>query len=425
MEINKNKAMASKHYIFGMMFEKKGETEKAIEEYEQAKNLDSSNVGVLKSLGTLYFNLGQIDKALLTFTRLSSVDSLNSEVFNFLGSCYYEIGLLEKALKEYERALFLNKKDAFIYNNVGVVYFELQKYDRAEEYYKIAIKIDSHKAIFHSNLGVVYNHNEMLKEAVAEFEKALKIDPNEVTAHYCLGMEYQHKGEVKIGSVVKIGQILKIAPPQQLTLKDYSRVYATRIEDIDEDTITIGAPIEKGSVIPLRKGLKLILGVPKDDALYGFYAEVVERKPGYIPLIVLKKASLSRRIQRRKYVRISSAVSSEVKVLYLPSIAGEQKNKLVPPFKITKNDLKEKNISAGGMLMVCEKEIPKGTMLKIVLNLPDGVLETRAEVVRVTKDKERAEFEVGTKFLNIDEKEKNRLLKYIYKRQVELKRLGW
>jgi len=238
-------------------------------------------------------------------------------------------------------------------------------------------------------------------------------------------MEYQHKGEVKIGSVVKIGQILKIAPPQQLTLKDYSRVYATRIEDMDEDTITIGAPMEKGYVIPLRKGLKLILGVPKSDALYGFYAEVVERKTGYVPLIVLKKSSLSRRIQRRKYVRISSAVSSEVKILYLPPAGGAPKGKPVLPAKITKSDLKEKNISAGGMLLVCDKEIPKGTRLKIALNLPDGTLETRAEVVRVTKDKERKEFEIGTQFLNMEEKEKNRLLKYIYKRQVELKRLGW
>lgn len=407
-----------KHIALGDAFLKNGHLEQAISEYKKVLDISPHNVEIMCKIGTAYFNWGEIDKAIEEYQKAVILEDNNAEVHNLLGTAYYEKGLLHKAEDEYKKSIKLDPSNAGVYNNLGVIYMEQNMLDEALELCKKAVELSPEDSTFHSNLGVILSQKGLKKEAESEFLRALKLNSNEIIAHYCLGMEIQHKGTLEVGQILKIGQLLKIQPALNMKLKDYCRVYSTKIEEIEEDTIIIGAPVHKGVVLPFRPGQQLIVGIPKEDALYGFYTEVVDRgKINDIPVLRIRKGKQSKRIQRRKYVRINGISKVDIKILK----RSEKGDEVI---YFDRRKIREKNISGGGMLIVSPEALSIGTILEISISLPHfGVVRTVGEVVRYQKIED--EYEIGISFVNLSEKDREKIIKYVYQRQVELKRLGF
>lgn len=404
--------------ILGNAFLEKGYVEHAITEYKRGLEITPDDIELICKIGTVYFNCGEVDKAIEEYQKALLIDEGNGDVHHLLGTAYYEKGQLQKAEREYKIALRIYPNFASLYNNLAVIYTEEGKIEKAEELYKKAVELSPEDATFHSNLGVIFSQKGLKKEAEEEFLKALRLNPNEITAHYCLGMEVQHKGTLEVGQILKIGSLLKIQPTFSMKLKDYQRIYSTRIEEVGEDTITVGAPIYKGVVIPLRPGQQLIAGISQKDALYGFYTEIVDRgKINELPVIRIRKGKESKRIQRRKHVRINGISRVDIKIL-----KKEEDN--LGNFYFDKRKIREKNISGGGMLIVSPQKLPTGTIMEINITLPyTEPIRTMGKVIRALKMED--EYEIGISFMNIAEKDREKIIKYVYQRQVELKKLGF
>lgn len=407
-----------KYIALAEAFLKNGHTEQAISEYKKALEISPEDVEIICKIGSAYFNCGEIDKAIEEYQKANVLQPDNSEVHNFLGTAYYEKGMIHKAEEEYKKAIRLQSDNAGVYNNLGIIYSEQNMLDEALELHKKAVELSPSDSVFRSNLGVILSQMGLKKEAENEFLKALKLNPNEITAHYCLGMEIQHKGTLEVGQILKIGTLLKIQPALNMKLKDYRRVYSTKIEEVEEDTIVISAPTHKGVVIPFRPGQQLIAGVSKEDALYGFYTNVTERgKINDMPVLRIKKGKHSKRIQRRKYVRIDGISQVDLKILKRSGGGDEV-------IYFDKRKVREKNISGGGMLILSPTILAMGTILEISVSLPHfGMIRTVGEVVRVQKVED--EYEIGISFINLSEKDREKIIKYVYQRQVELRRLGF
>lgn len=389
----------------------------AVDEFKKAQTLNPRDLEVAKKLGELYYNQGQVVEAMMQYRRVVEAEPTDSESRNFLATAYYELGSLDKAAAEYQKAIKHLPNNGSLYNNLAVVYCEQGKLDLAVEAFQSALRINHNDAMAHSNLGFVYQQMGKEEESKHEFMESLRLDPNEVVAHYSLGIEFEHKGEVEIGQVVKVGELLRVQPPYQMKLKDRTRAYNARVEDVDEVSVTLSAPMEAGVPVPYRPGMKLILGMPKGDALYGFFAEVMERKGGKIPTLRLSKTRNCKRIQRRRYARIDGSVPMEIDILQ--RVGQTQMSTF-----LFKKFLREKNLSAGGMLFVAPEPLTRGTLLKIDLDLPSGKISAKAEVVRTRKNSEREEYEMGVNFLNLSERDKDRIIQYIYQRQIDMKKRG-
>lgn len=399
------KALASK-------FEQQGDFGKAAQFYAKVVESDPHDLGALTSMAVTLFNAARLQEALPILDRWSHLAPENPMPSLYLGTAYYEVGLLRKAEQEFDRAAQLLPSDPAPPNNLGVVHAQHQNWDRALDYFFKALELAGGDPVIHTNVAYCYTKKGNDEEAKKHFREALRADPNEVTAHYCLGLEFENKGEVGAGDTVRIGEVLKMTAPTRIRLKDYRAFYSTRVEDAGEQELVVAAPMRCGNVVPVRKGTQLVMGVPKEDALYGFYAEVVDRKGGDEPMLVVRRTSSTRRIQRRKFVRIDVSVPVTVRVLGgkgqpRPQVVGEQ------------------NLSAGGMLLVLGQKLERSSRVKLDMELPDGPLSCHGEVMRVLRTGgQEAQYETGIEFRGLDEKTKHRVVRYVYRRQVERRRLG-
>ena len=80
------------------------------------------------------------------------------------------------------------------------------------------------------------------------------------------------------------------------------------------------------------------------------------------------------------------------------------------------------NTSGSGVSLVLPRSVDVGQLLEVWLSIPDfpmGGFQTHGEVIRVTplKESESGLFEVGIKFLNIQEEDRERLISFTFRQQ--------
>lgn len=76
------------------------------------------------------------------------------------------------------------------------------------------------------------------------------------------------------------------------------------------------------------------------------------------------------------------------------------------------------NIGGGGVKLILEENLPKGTILAMHISIPDPVegfvpVFATGEVVWSEVIKEGEKFGVGIKFLNIDEEDRKKIIEYV------------
>lgn len=114
--------------------------------------------------------------------------------------------------------------------------------------------------------------------------------------------------------------------------------------------------------------------------------------------------------QKRDFVRIEKAVELEYKV-----IIEKFANTAVPP-----NLTKTATISGNGLTFMSPKKIDKGTRLEMRIEIPGKAVDLAGEIIN-TKLKGPGEFEVVIKFTEIDEPDRDRLVKYILREGLKAK----
>ena len=206
---------------------------------------------------------------------------------------------------------------------------------------------------------------------------------------------------------LKINQIIEIEVELNT---DFSDTYRTRVEDIKQEGIAIGMPIDKGNYVPLRPGQEVILWHWDNSDSYAYYCKVRDRTFEPIPLVFLEWPYKKKKVQRRLSVRVPTNLQLEYK------LANEDAFK-----KAFIRDL-----SGGGAQFVSKSKLIKGDILKINVFLPTEIISCTAKVMRVyTEEKDNNQrYLIGIKYLDVPEKIIDKLIKYVFERQRELIRKG-
>lgn len=372
------------------------------------------DVGTLMALAEAYMQKGEVIRSLEVLKRCEAIDR-TGKVKMMEGLCYYHQGLLDKAEEAFCEAVRRDPGNALAYNNLGVVYGERDEWARAAEMYRSALECQRDTPLFLTNLGVALAELGEKEEALHCYRKALEIDPNYTTAHYCMGMETYKNGLIDAGSVVSVGSLMRVSGRSPMAGTPWQKVCSTRVEEITDSHIAIQAPMERGEVVPFRPGQNIILAIPLEDGLYAFHTKVLDRKKGHIPMLYLQNPGpSSRRIQRRKFFRVRSQALKEIK-----PISSEQKGVAT----YLSGQIRDRNLSAGGILIHSRNPITRGSLLQLDLNLPDGILKAAGQVVRVMR-LEDGSYDIGVRFVGLNQKQRLRITRYVYTRQVELHRKG-
>ena len=188
------------------------------------------------------------------------------------------------------------------------------------------------------------------------------------------------------------------------------RIYFSRVEDVREDSVLIIPPFQQGFTLPPRIGRVISAKVISERVPYLFEATLLQYVSGQFPLWEISKPEEARKIQMRDNVRLSIILDTKLERL---DSAGVSTGKIISTLT--------KDLSAGGIQVVLPEHVPMGTRLKVTLPLTPGlVIETVGDVVRVLPPVTDADkLAAGIKFVNLDEKIQNQVIKYIFAKEAE------
>lgn len=92
------------HYNLGLAYADKGETDKAIREFELAVHYDADYVDARYNLGVLYSRKGMVDEAMIEFAKTIRLSPRSADAHYQLGLLFRSKGLLNEAAEEFRIA---------------------------------------------------------------------------------------------------------------------------------------------------------------------------------------------------------------------------------------------------------------------------------------------------------------------------------
>lgn len=197
----------------------------------------------------------------------------------------------------------------------------------------------------------------------------------------------------------------------------YIGVYDSRIEDIDNNGIKITIPSQKGVPVPLSPGAKLEVSFITSIGRFSFKSKVIGRIKENIPLLIIAYPEFLRRQELRRFFRVETRL--KVKFLTIDYIMKDG----IPEMIKKGYEGIIRDISGGGLRLNCDIKLEQGQAIEIDMSESLGTkFDIIARVVHVYSNIDKSD--VGVEFITIKETDRDKIIKYVFQRQIELKRMS-
>ncbi|AET70273.1 putative glycosyltransferase [Desulfosporosinus orientis DSM 765] len=207
----------------------------------------------------------------------------------------------------------------------------------------------------------------------------------------------------------------KLSPGQAVELialeGKYEGQYRTRIEEVGEKLLMVGAPFENGELVPLREGTKVKLTFWDEAAVYSFEGKIMQRIAVPIPLFILVLPDKVDKVQRRNYVRVPALFPVMFRTVNREGLSDFQKATMI-------------DLSGGGIRFTTKEHVEDKSLLYIQITLPNGEIQTPVRVIRVDKNEEMKLYSVSGEFYEISERERDRIIRCVFDKQRAMRKKG-
>ena len=187
--------------------------------------------------------------------------------------------------------------------------------------------------------------------------------------------------------------------------------YLTRIEEVGERILTVGALFNHGEMVGLREGTKVKLKFWDEAAVYSFEGKIMQKIAVPIPMLVLELPDSVDKVQRRNFVRVPAS--------YPVSFRSVTKEGLSDFHKGTMLDL-----SGGGLRFLTKEPVENKSLLYVFLTLPKGDLQTPVRVCRSEKIEDSKHYRVSVEFHDISERERDQIIHCVFDIQRSMRKKG-
>jgi tetratricopeptide (TPR) repeat protein len=126
---------ADSYHTMGVIYNKQGETKKAISYLEKAIVLDPTSAKSHYYLGTVYTEKRKFGKAIRAFKNATALNPQDSDVHYSLGEALFEKKKTKEAISEYEKVLSLNPSHADAHHGLGTIYLKKGAPQKAAEHF--------------------------------------------------------------------------------------------------------------------------------------------------------------------------------------------------------------------------------------------------------------------------------------------------
>ncbi len=155
----------------------------------QAEKLPSGHI----CMGVVYNGTGRYEDAVQEFQKALSLDSTNDDAFLGLASAYEKLNRPDDAEKTFQKAIQVRPRYWAGCAWLGGFYFRHARYDEAARMYSqwIALTPDSYQG--YSDLGSVYVKQGRYSDAIPQLQRSVDINPN-TSAYGALASAYFYQG---------------------------------------------------------------------------------------------------------------------------------------------------------------------------------------------------------------------------------------
>jgi c-di-GMP-binding flagellar brake protein YcgR len=192
---------------------------------------------------------------------------------------------------------------------------------------------------------------------------------------------------------------------------EYEGKYRTRIEEVGERIIAVGAPFNHGEVVPLREGTKVKLTFWDEAAAYSFEGKIMQRIAVPIPMFVLELPDSVDKVQRRDFVRVPALYPVSFRSVTKEGLSDLQKGTMI-------------DLSGGGMRFLTKERVENKSLLYVLLTLPKGDLKTPVRVCRAEKIEDSKQYTVSVEFHDISERERDQIIRCVFDIQRVMRKKG-
>jgi tetratricopeptide (TPR) repeat protein len=171
-------------YIPGIIMESfKIKDKKAGTDYDTEAYINERLRGSVR-LGDTFSKKGQPDRALEEYKKALVLQAYNPVVLNRVGKVYADLNNFQQAEESYQEAIRMNPNYVTSYTNLGDLYFVSKDTARAMANYRETNSLDPFNPAIHKNMGIIYyQYQNDRQKAIEEWKVAAKLDPQDIQIH--------------------------------------------------------------------------------------------------------------------------------------------------------------------------------------------------------------------------------------------------
>lgn len=172
---------------------------RAIEDYNQAIDLNPAYAPIYNNRGNAYGALGDNASAIKDYDQAIAIDPRYAQAFGNRGITYQAIGDVDRAVEDFSQAIRLAPKYAIAYNNLGAAYCFKGEIDLSISAYSRAISLDPESgeaasAFYGRGLSLCFKDD--FKRAVEDYDRAIKLRPDYAEAYNNRGVALKEMGNL-------------------------------------------------------------------------------------------------------------------------------------------------------------------------------------------------------------------------------------
>lgn len=177
-------------FYLAKCFDKRGEAQKASQEYKNALQIKPNSLPILRALGELFLRKENYAEAQRSYQKLVAGGSNSPTDYFDLGTAEIFLGDLRGAERALKKAIKLAPNFSEALLRLAFVYTRQGKLRQAEESYKKLLQIDPHQVEPLTNLGYLYLNSNDHAQAKKYFIQVKKLKPGEIDANLGLAKIY-------------------------------------------------------------------------------------------------------------------------------------------------------------------------------------------------------------------------------------------
>lgn len=181
------------HFGLGEVFLAMGATQKALDEYHAAVQLDRNYVDPRLRIASLYE--GRDHEAAAELKTAIQINPQRADSYVLLGQIYLRNKQYQQAAEQFEKALSIDPNNSDAHYRLGQAYVSLETPEKAIKEYKAALQRAPINADLHYDLGLAYYAAGNQEESITHYARAIVINPKHLAALTNLGFIRVQEGD--------------------------------------------------------------------------------------------------------------------------------------------------------------------------------------------------------------------------------------